>query len=121
MNMKKILAVITTAGTLFMANAALAEDGCWIYQHTNGGGTVHSFEGGENVSSLSSLNFNDEASSVKIAEGYLLAIFQHDNYGGKYRTFGEGTFNLTNVGMIHSFWGWTYWNDQASSIRCKKK
>jgi hypothetical protein len=83
-----------------------------VYQHTNFGGTTASFAVGDyNLAAMISRGAsNDDVSSVRVASGYRVTFYEHDNFQGAtlVRTGDDST--LVDEG----------WNDRASSMRVEK-
>lgn len=61
------------------------------------------------------LSWNDQASSIKVPDGYKVTLYEHTNYGGQSRVFTADHTNFNNVIPGPSPFG--NWNDEASSIK----
>jgi len=56
-------------------------------------------EGRYNLAQLNAAGIrNDDISSIKISNGYIMTIYEHDNFEGKYWTFKSNTPNMVNYG-----------------------
>jgi hypothetical protein len=60
----------------------------------------------KNISNLATYGINDKISSIRVAPGYKLQVWEDKDYSGKSRTFSGNT----------SFVGWD-WNDKISSVK----
>lgn len=79
-----------------------------IYEHSNYKGKAQSFrEGKFNINQLGI--GNDQLSSVRVSQGYILRVYEHANYQGRYIDF---TASKSFVGNT--------WNDKASSVMVMK-
>ncbi|HEX3044940.1 MAG TPA: beta/gamma crystallin-related protein [Bacillota bacterium] len=79
-----------------------------IYEDTNLKGSKKNINYGENYAHLSDIDWNDKVSSVVVANGYYVDIYQDADYGGDKKAMIPGTYN-----DLHDY----DWNDRISSIK----
>src|SRR5262245_50806745 len=93
---------------LFLAAAQVGAQ-VTVYQHTSYGGISAGFGvGNYTLAALQSRGVaNDSISSVAVASGYKVILFEHDNFGGASITKVSNDASLVDDG----------WNDRASSMR----
>lgn len=97
-------AILLGASMVGLPQTAHADNCLRMYKHANYGGTSWKFcpgSGGPNLS-----RWNDEVSSMKVPDGYIVAVYEHSGRKGKSRNF---TGNVSNVGSS--------WNDIISSYK----
>ena len=74
------------AGAVSIASPARAETCARLYEHSNYGGEVKEVPSGANVNNIGSL-WNDKVSSVKVEPGCALNVWEHENFGGRNKTY----------------------------------
>lgn len=84
-----------------------AQANCEVFQHINYGGDRLALLPGQTMPAVGS-QWNDQISSVQVANSCRLIAFQHDNYQGDRRVFSTNTSSVGNL-----------WNDQISSLKCQ--
>ena len=79
---------------------------CTLYQNASFGGSSAVFVSGNDYNSLSSIGWNDKASSLRCGNGGMLVLFEHNNYAGSYTAWTGGEVSYLGV-----------FNDKASSVK----
>lgn len=98
-----LLSITTLAST-----ASAQSTGAQICQHVNYGGKCLTIQANQNIPDLRRLNFNDEASSLRVAPNCTAMLYEHINYGGKMIRFDESSSpDFTRINF----------NDTLSSIK----
>jgi predicted chitinase len=99
-------AILLLAATAFAPTTASAADLVCFHQHTNYGGNRICATSTGTFNSMPA-GWNDYASSVTVASGYKVELFQHTNLGGSTLTVTANEPSLVNRGF----------NDMTSSYR----
>ncbi|MFY0599156.1 MAG: RICIN domain-containing protein [Cyclobacteriaceae bacterium] len=88
----------------------------WVYQHCNNAGySVALNEGSYNLSQLIACGVNnDDISSLTLAPGYKITLYQHGSFGGYFHTFTSNDACLSN--NTESRANGSSWNDDISSV-----
>lgn len=88
-------------------------DGVAIYEHTNyGGKVVYVYEPGDfSLKQFKKMGLkNDDISSIHVAPGWSIELFEHHNFQGRSKLFTQDVANL----IKHK------WNDRASSLKVRQ-
>ncbi len=94
------------------ANVSSSNVCCKFYEHTNAQGS--SFSSGAGKSDFVGKRWNDKISSVWVAEGYKVTVYENTGFGGKNQTlYGRNGGSLYNLPDIH-------FNDSISSYSAER-
>jgi len=109
--MVKRQAAIAAIASVLMVGTASAQDyedetACEMYEHVSFRGRVLPMASGQSVSFRNGQFWNDRVSSVRVAPGCSLVVYQHTRMRGASQEF------FRNVRSVRG------WNDQISSAEC---
>lgn len=88
-----------------LATQAPAVEQACLYKEPNFKGWMQTLKEGRYDREALSIVGNDSASSLKVAKGFMVTLFEHANYSGRFRSFTSDCSNLNDV-----------FNDSTSSV-----
>ncbi len=87
-----------------------------FYEHTHYQGEYLTLVDGANMDDLVTISWNDRISSIRIAEGAEVTIYEHTNFGGRSLILTNSILDLTLLSEGAS----KSWNDLISSISVRE-